>query len=204
MNDYVDQSALELNLCIYDGIPDLSLGGMRLFKERRAEVSPGVNVHLGIVGASHILSLSIGESFRMTELLACAEPPGFNGYALKAPLGMFARGEREPSLSLLFSEVAYEFCCYIHEVSIAEVVSIAFFRERIRREEATVASNPLALAYDFSGLGSVDATRAFPPETMVYLSWDERARRAELETAHTYPNEGKVVYTVSKMLVRKS
>lgn len=203
MNDYVDQSALGLNLCIYDGIPDLSNGSVRLFKEKRAEVSHGVNIHLGIIGASHVLSLSIGESFRMMELLACTEPPGFDGYALKVPIGMIARENEGHPLSLPFSEVAYEFRGYIYKASTEEIARLALIRERIRRIEEANVGNSIALAFDFSDLGSGDTSHAFPPETMVDFSWHELARMASLSTVHTYPNEGKVVYTASKIRVRK-
>ena len=203
MNGYVDQSALGLNLCIYDGIPDLANGSVCLFKEKRAEVSPGVNVHLGIIGASHVFSLSIGESFRMMELLACTEPPRFGGSMLKVPIGMIARENAGHPLSLPFSEVAYEFRGFIHEVVKEKVVCLTLIRQRMRWEEEANANNVISLAYDFSELGSGDTPHAFPPETLVHFSWHEFARMAKLETVHTYPNEGKVVHTISTTYVRK-
>lgn len=202
MNDYVDQSALELNLCVFNGIPNLEGSGTRLFEERRAEVSPGINVHLGIIGASHIFSFSIGDSFRMTEMLACTEPPAFDGYTLKMPLGMIAgdgRNHEMPLLMLPFPGVLYTFDGFIEEANEEALADIAKVK-RGMREVASKEPNTICLEHDFGSHGSGGATYAFPPETLVQFSWLSEGI-ALLNTVHTYPNEGKLVYTTTSLIV---
>lgn len=201
MNDYVDQSALELKLCVFNGIPDLEGSGVRLFKERRAEVSPGISVHLGIIGASHIFSFSIGDSFRMTEILACTEPPAFDGYTLKMPLGMIASEERNhemPLLILPLPGVFYTFDGFIGEASEKALAGIAELK-RGMREVASKEPNTICLEHDFGSHESGGAY-GFPPETLVQFSW-LREGVATLSTVHTYPNEGKLVYTTTSLIV---
>lgn len=205
MNDYVDQSAFDLNLCVFNGIPDLEGSGVRLFKEQRVEVWPGINVHLGIIGASHIFSFSAGDSFQMTEMLACTEPPAFDGYALKVSFGMIAgegRNHEMPPLTVPFPGVLYTFDGFIAEASEKELARIAEFKNRAR-EFAAKAPNGIFLEHDFSDHESGCASRVFPPETLVQLSW-WRDGFVKLDTVHTYPNEGKLVFTTSFLTVDRS
>lgn len=194
MNDYVDKSASELNLCVYDGIPDLSNGAVRLFREERATFPGGISVHLGIIGASHVFSLSLGESLKMMEMLACTEPAAFGGSVLSVPLVMLARGRRKHPLVLSFPGLEYSFRGWIYNASEGTLERVAQLKSRMR--EGVNGDGSIALGYDFSGHGDGSVAYPFPPETLVYFSWVKKGP-ALLATVHTYPNEGKIVYTRS-------
>lgn len=194
MNEYVDQSASGLNLCVYDGIPDLSRGAVRLFREESATFPGGIYVHLGIIGASHIFALSLGETFEMMEMLACTEPAAFDGHVLSVPLAMLARGRRKHPLVLSFPGLEYSFRGWIHNASEGTLERVAQLKSRMR--EGQNGDGSIALSYDFSGHGNGSGAHPFPPETLVYFSWVKKGP-ALLATVHTYPNEGKIVYTRS-------
>ncbi len=204
MDDYVDQSALELKLCIFNGVPNLEGSGARLFEERRMEVAPRVTVRLGIIGASHIFSLSMG-SFHMTEMLACTEPPPFDGYMLKASLGLLASGGLNdeigmPQLIIPFlSGPLYTFRGTISEADEEAIGDFVTFKDEARRFAAE-APNMIFLEHDFSSHGKGVVTHAFPPETNIRFSWMKDGV-ALLNTVHTYPNEGKLVETLSTFII---
>ena len=204
MDDYVDQSALGLNLCIFSGIPDLAGSGVRLFEGRRAEVSPGISVHVGIIGASHIFSFSMG-SLCLTEMLACTEPPAFGGFMLKASLGLLApEGMKEeeietPQLVIPFPGVLYTFKGTIFEADEEAVRDVVKLKERARACAAE-APNIIFLEHDFSNHGDGAVAHPFPPETIIQFSWI-RDGVALLSTVHTYPNEGKLVKTSSVLVI---
>ncbi len=199
----MDQSALGLNLCVYNGIPDLKGSAVRLFEEKRVEVSPGINVHLGIIGASHIFSFSMG-SFRMMEMLACTEPPAFEGFMLKAPLGLLAPEGVEnemPPLLIPFPGVHYAFNGTISKADEEAIAGVVQLKNRARAFAAE-ARNVIFLEHDFGSHGDGVTAHAFPPETLVQFTWLAEGK-ALLHTVHTYPNEGKLVKTFSLLSISK-
>ena len=197
-NGYVDQSADDLVLCVYDGIPVLT-EGVHVFREQEAEIAEGITVRLGIIGASHFLSCIVNDAFSMTEMLACSKPLAFNGYVLHAPLAMLARGRKRIPLSVSFPGCEYSFCGYIQNAGEGTLARVAQLKNRMK--EGASKDGSIVLSYDFSDFGDGSAKHAFPPETLVFFSWVPGGP-AQLYTVHTYPNEGKLAFSKSVLRIR--
>ncbi|MBI3020003.1 MAG: DUF2617 family protein [Parcubacteria group bacterium] len=197
-NGYVDQSANDLVLCIYDGTPVLT-EDVRVFREQEAEIAEGITVRLGIIGASHLFSCSVESSFSMTEMLACSKPLAFNGFLLHAPLAMLARGRKRIPLAVPFPGGEYSFRGYIQNASEGTLARVAQLKNRMK--EGASKDGSIVLSYDFSDFDGGNTEHAFPPETLVYFSWVPGGP-AQLYTVHTYPNEGKLAFTKSVLRIR--
>ena len=195
-NTYVDQSADALRLCLYKGIPNLE--NLHIFEEYEKEISPGVRIHLGIIGASHFFSLRMEDSFSFTEILACTEPPDFEGETLHTSLLKILMDTGHSVEFPISPSFRYYLRSRVVDNIHGEAASLlkAFWR-RIDATRAEKCPNVITLSHDFSSDDKIGATkRAFSPQTLLSFSM-ERSKRFDLNTAHAYPNEGKVVFTCS-------
>ena len=205
MNDtYVDQSALDLNLCLYSGVPDLE-GKAHLFKECSREIFPGgMSVRLGIIGASHFFSCrSLKTGFGFTEVLACMEPPPFAGAKQVLPFRILSDGGFGPELDVAFPRSGYRFQGSVRAATPAELTKVKWFKRKLLGLEShgDALVTRVALAHDFSlseGGDASERSEPFHAETLLLLEIITRSR-LKLATVHTYPNEGKIVLTVSEL-----
>ena len=200
LNEYVDQSSRGLNFCVYDGIPDLT-GRVRFFREQRAELPGGVSIHLGIIGASHIFSIARDAgsgSFQMTEVLACTEPLVSDELMLNVPLVEVVREKKNNQPEMSSSAFEYSFWGSIEDANKETLARVAQLKSRMRAGAGS--GNSIALGYDFSGHGDGSIACPFPPETLVYFSLVKNGP-VLLSTVHTYPNEGKLVFTRSSIRI---
>ncbi|OGZ10445.1 MAG: hypothetical protein A3D67_03545 [Candidatus Lloydbacteria bacterium RIFCSPHIGHO2_02_FULL_51_22] len=195
MNEYVDQSARDLRLCISQD--PVTLGGdVCLFKDISDNPIPGVRIRLGIIGASHFFSFQIGKGFVFTEMLACVEPPHRKGEStIRISLPACTEGEKGYPLSFSFPPFRYSFHGCIVRATPESLKKVAMLKGKI---EQTDNAPVMGLAHDFSS--ALLERPPFPPETLLFFS-RSGMHSLHLETAHTYPNEGLVVSTSSRLTV---
>ncbi len=212
MNDaYVDQSAMDLNLCLYAGVPDLE-GKVHLFKECSRELLPiGMSLRLGIIGASHFFSCRSSDgsktSYGFTELLACTEPPLFSGVKHVLPFRILSDGGFGSEMRVGFPLVGYDFSGVVQRATPKRLAEVVRFREKLLALKLRDDSmgTELALTHDFSvsdGDDTVPRDEPFHAETLLLLEILALSRLV-LTTVHTYPNENKIVLTTSTLFVKE-
>ena len=174
--EYVDQSASGLALNVIEGAVDL-----RDFTVFRSGTIGGRSVKIcaAIIGASHVLSFETPGAV-LTEIFACSDPRGGSNRILFGPLGDLLEATTELSFA---DGRRYRF-------NAALVTRAA--PERFRGPAAR-GGRRLRLAFRFPQR----ADRKARPETIVAVT--RMRSRVFADTAHCYPDEGKVVVTSSEL-----
>lgn len=67
---FIDQSATNLQLALYDG--DVDLSPLNIITESSQQLSPTRSLQMGIIGASHFIKIQYGAYF-FTEIFACTD-----------------------------------------------------------------------------------------------------------------------------------
>ncbi len=76
---FIDQSATNLHLSVYDG--DVDLSPLNIIKQTSQQLSPTLSLHMGIIGASHFIKVQYGSDF-FTEIFACTDLTDFQSNKL--------------------------------------------------------------------------------------------------------------------------
>ncbi len=76
---FIDQSATNLHLSVYDG--DVDLSPLNIIKQTSQQLSPTRSLHMGIIGASHFIKIQYGTHF-FTEVFACTDLAAFQSNKL--------------------------------------------------------------------------------------------------------------------------
>jgi hypothetical protein len=174
--EYVDQSASGLALNLVEGAVDIN----QFTVFRTATVNRrDITIRAAIIGASHVLSFTTPGAV-LTEMFACTEAIGGANRILFGPLGDLL----EATTELTFADGRR----YRFNASVAAPAAVARLRAGAWR-----GGSCLRLRFTFPRRPDRRAT----PETIVAVTHGRR--RVVSETAHCYPDEGKVVITSSEL-----
>jgi len=174
--EYVDQSASGLALNLVEGAVDID----QFTVFRTATVNRrDITIRAAIIGASHVVSFATPGAV-LTEMFACTEAIGGANRILFGPLGDLL----EATTELTFADGRR----YRFNASVAAPAAVARLRARVARR-----SSCLCLRFSFPRRPD----RRAAPETIVAVTHGRR--RVVSETAHCYPDEGKVVITSSEL-----
>jgi hypothetical protein len=194
---YKDVSASALRLNLVSGVVDtatlhpISKTGLNL-------VINGISVKIetGILGASHFMTLTPdGGSDSIAEVVVCTEIEPANQRIFRAPLGC---GKPVGPLTQSFSggKLQYAFAAWMEPWSNSARDIVYKLKNRIERANENAGNLSTGLIFRFPD-PRPDATGQ-QPMTMIYLE-AEKDRGIRLQTIHSYPNDGKVVITNSKL-----
>lgn len=198
---YLDQSAAELRLGLLRGDAYLDR-----FSVLRSSVlsRPWLTATASVIGASHLLRFEIPGAPVFSEVFACVELEAVPGCVYSAGLGELAGGvERE-----VVDGARHRFC--------AENLGSGAARTRLRELERRIEvaeggegeSRELGLCFEFPCLPGGGGERARgevsgPPRTLVWLELDDAMQEARAETAHSYPNQDRVVFSETRLRVHR-
>lgn len=184
---YRSQSVSELRLNLVEGKVDL--GQFRLLQAGRLR-GVRLGVAAGIIGASHVIRVKLDEVTALHEIFACADvvsdaPRAFSGSVEELD------GRRELDFRLA-GDLRYRFRPRITRARDggAELSALA---QRIDRS-AGVATE-VGLRHAFPRHGAC----CDPPETLVWVGLDPCSGCLRVETAHSYPNEGAIVFSDTRL-----
>lgn len=76
---FIDQSATNLQLSLYDG--DVDLSPLNIITQSSQQLSPTRSLQMGIIGASHFIKIQYGSYF-FTEIFACTDLSTFQSSKL--------------------------------------------------------------------------------------------------------------------------
>ena len=188
---YRDQSAHDLRLELLGG--DLDLAQFRVLDRARLELD-WVALDARIIGASHLIRIDLPGADRVHEILACG--PVIGGVRTLYSGGVRALPGR---LDLPLAEgVAY---CFASELcsAVAGAPRLGALERRIESARgAARGGRQLGLRFDFPPAPRAGASRE-SPRTLAWLGIDPDGEAIEVETAHSYPNEGSVVFSRTRL-----
>lgn len=196
---YRDQSASDLRLNLLRGDVDLEqFTLLRVALMRR----PRVRIDACIIGASHLLRVELPGPVRFHEVLACADVEAGSSRVFHAPVG-----ELPGSVELdIGGGASYRFRPWLATSSQGQS-RLRALEERIRRvRHASPAGGELGLWLEFPDSPSTRAAGSWQPDrgdeaprTLLWLGVDSRDGKVRVETAHSYPNEGRVVFSETQL-----
>lgn len=201
---YKDQSAGELRLHVVAGRLDarrfLPLATARLERD-------GLCVQAHVIGASHVIHVAdtpaVRNSESLTEVVACGPisagvDTAFSGWLKDVAAAVEL--QLSPRLHYRFSESSTD-----RQDGLSRFLALD---QRITEDPSPAAS--LGLDYSFpdsfperSPVSSREiSSEALPttgtaPRTLISVALDAQKRRVTVETAHSYPNEGTIVFSDS-------
>lgn len=177
MTEYVDQSAHDLRFYIVNGVVDvaaLSVLAIASFEWKQR------SIRIGILGASHFLSVTERDGSSLYEVFACAD--------LKIELPLVKSGP----LGKLQSKVEARTSGLIYTFKPRLVTSEAGSAELARLTSRVKRASEMRGQHGLKFLFPQNSPTSLPPITLVYAEVGEMLR---LQTAHCYPNEQTVVFT---------
>lgn len=184
MMAYVDQSAKDLRFYLVQGNVDVqSLTILATDTVAWGERS----VTMGILGASHFLSIAGCETPILNEVFACADLDTFGPFLKSGPLGQL-----QATVQITVDALAYTFT--------PRLVSWDEGEEELRQLIDAVArakgcANQVGLLFEFPSTGN-DSRR---PYTIV---WGDATDELLVRTVHCYPNEATLVFTETTLRER--
>lgn len=172
-DEYIDQSPDALRLTLVDGSIDLS--GFHVYEKQTLRCGE-LTVEARVIGASHIISYSIGDT-QLHEVFACISPPpqtttGWVEISAYSWAGLGQPVERS------FNGFGYSFHAYMVPWSDPEPKEITALLNRCHNP---VAENEFGLVQHFPQ-GKCVVT----PKTIIVGS--HMSGGVIIETAHSYPN----------------
>ncbi len=174
--EYIEQSFRDLRLLTSNKVVDINQ--FELISEI-THVLDGMDVHFGILGESHFVSVTSGEMAHV-EILACTDAivPGMQVYTMDKILGKFTTENLNKGFT-------YEFSIIVQDTGGAQ--------EQINKIKAKHSEpNTIYLTHTFPS----DDERYEAAITEIVLTCCEEVL---IETIHTYPNENKVVFSQSTL-----
>jgi hypothetical protein len=194
---YKDVSASALCFNLVSGGVDVSVLHP-ISKTGLAQSISGIDIKIetGILGASHFMTLApVGGEDTITEVVVCAEVGAADRRLHFHPLG--SSGRIGPlSQSLMRGALNYSFSAWTEPWSEASAGLLHQLERSIELADAGSSKTSTGLVFRFPNLqpGQTDQQS----ETIVFLEADED-REIRLKTIHSYPNDGVLVVTQSKL-----
>ena len=175
---YHDLSATALNFYLIEG--NLDPSQFQVYARDRIEL-PNFEVEVNIIGKSHLILFRKGD-FLLQEIVACGEVDGGGK--------IFSE-----SLKYLSDSVEHRYTDKIQYSFRSEIVDLSEGGrdlQELKLEVENCRDGAIGLAYAFPN-GSLATT----PETIVGAKAE--GDKILVNTAHSYPSEGKVVFTHSSL-----
>ena len=198
MPRFLDQSASALRLGLLQGEPDIDRFSVLSTSHL---TRPWLRVEACVIGASHLIRFDVAGMQPFCEVLACVDLADDPGCVVSVGLRGLRRG-RESSLA----------GGVVHRCE-AKVERGGSARPRLAalegRIEAAVgarsAGREIGLRFEFphrpAGTNETPSLEpAGPPRTLVWLEVDDSAYEVRAETAHSYPNEDRVVFSTTRLV----
>lgn len=182
-DEYIDQSPEALRLTLAVGEIDLS--GFHVYDKQTLRCDQ-LTVIARVIGASHIISYSIGNA-QLHEVFACVSPPQTpTGWA---EISAYSWAGLDQPIERAFSGFEYSFSAYEVPWSDPEPKEVINLLNRCHGQAAD---------YEFGFVqhfpqGECKVT----PKTIVVGSYDRKA--LVIETAHSYPNVRGLVLSRTKL-----
>ncbi len=183
---YIDLSASDLSLTVLTG--DVDASQFSVLETDR--ISHGdISVEARVIGASHFISFDIA-GIKVHEIFSCAKVKAACAMAFYGPIK-----EVSGALDLVFFDnISYAFTPRLAKTGVEDPEL-----EQIERRalDAEGQAGRIGLVYQFP-----DGGGGQPPKTIIVLDMDETG--ASASTIHSYPNEGNVVITHSRIGIKRS
>ncbi len=181
---YVDQSAKDLRFYLVQGNVDVTT----LTILATDTVAWGErSVTMGILGASHFLSIAGCETPTLHEVFACAELDTFGPFLKSGPLGQL-----QATVEIAVGTLAYTFTPRLVSWDAGEEELQQLIDAVVR---AQGCANQIGLLFEFPATGSGSRR----PYTIV---WGDAADELLVRTVHCYPNEATLVFTETRIRER--
>jgi len=159
-------------------------------------------VEIGILGASHFMRLSAerdDKAAQLTEVFACSEIVTKDQRHYCGPLGDSGAIELFEQ-SVLDNRFHYSFEAWTREWSDDGTQrAVEILAKQIKRCRDDFNSMRIGLEFEFPSKRE-DITEDQKPVTLVLLKADDPSGNLDLRTVHSYPNEGKVVFSRSILI----
>lgn len=199
--EFLDVSSAELRFNLVSGVIDIS--NLQPVDRSRAAVLLGgrrFEVEVGILGASHFMTIrpqDADDHAQLTEVFACGEVEVAAQRLYFGPLG--GLGVILPvTQTLLDGAYTYTFEAWTNCWSPGIYTLVVDLERETVRAQAAKGDLPLGLAFEFPSLPSVDGAASYQrPLTLVLMEVDPRKGELTLRTIHSYPNEERVVFTMT-------
>jgi hypothetical protein len=190
---YRDQSAEDLRLNLIDGEVDLAQFRTH---ERACLACDWIAIDARIIGASHAMRMELSDGTRFHEILACG-PVSAPAPALYSDRVLSRSGPIELELG---EGIGYRFEAEDVSATVG-AARLSDLSTRVREAEgARPAARAWGLRFDFpSSPARVDDAGAEPACTLAWLRISEDMARIEVETAHSYPNEARIVFSSTRL-----
>ncbi len=182
-NIYIDKSAANIRLSVIDG--ELEIGQFNVLKQGQiVSDQPQFRIKGRIIGASHLLSFEIGDR-KFHEIFACGDI-NVNGQKIvvQEPL---SRSSESVKLNL-WNKVSYSFESAVHNYSEAEKW-LTELENRAKKFNKSDRDDNVGLIFNFPRGKSLLKT----PKTVLIAQCDRSSASVKITTAHSYPNEGRIV-----------
>jgi hypothetical protein len=155
-----------------------------------------INIEAGILGASHFMTLTpAGGGDTIAEVVVCSEVGAADQRLCFTPLG--GNGRIGPlTQSILHGALVYTFTAWTEPWAAPAADTIRNLAGRIERADSDSTKPSTGLVFKFPSLPSGQTDQQ--ALTMVYLESDPD-REIHLRTIHSYPNDGVLVVTESKL-----
>lgn len=177
---YTDQSAQDLTLKLCKTSPDYKQ--FSVLRQGAIE-NKALHVEASIIGASHIVVVSSGDSV-LSEIFSCDKSPG-KSCLISAPLSDLLLPKIET-----IGNLRYEFVAEVKE-------GCANNRQLEELREAARINNAESLGLEFEFPSNDDGC----PLTVVLVKIDSSG--VTIKTAHSYPNENNVTFTRTLITLTK-
>jgi len=178
---FIDQSATNLQLAIYDG--DVDLSPLNIIKEAQQQISPTLSFRLGIIGASHFIKIQHGSHF-FTEVFACTDLQAFQANKLNPSTGELKNFSLERTNGL-----QYEFQHQFHSLKDQDLIS-----QQLNREVSQLSSKGVHLSFIFPK----SVASPFTARTITVADINEDLSLIKTFTIHEYPQEDIIVTNRSR------
>jgi len=199
---YVDQSAYGLRLNIIEG-EELDLEQFNLLASESIE-TPLVRIQASIIGASHLIRYKIGDGFFLNEVFACIDVATDNRRAYYGPLKNIQGivDLRFPSEAVGAAMARYKFQSHLIKWGKAGEEAAGVL-ETMAREAKSKSAQRRLLTHGVHDVGLIfqfpQESQPYPPKTIVWVRLDEGRSMIKVETLHSYPNEGNLVFTNTEL-----
>ena len=182
---YKDQSAAELRLHVLADRVDFQ--HFRPLATVRLE-QPRFQVQASIIGASHIVHIAYDNTYHVCEILACTDIPP----ALQPTFSDWIVNLTRPIDLQLTPALHYHFAARRTDSQHGQSAFRALAQHIVQSGADTARSSSAGLNYSFPA-----TPRGPAPQTLVWVILDKPGQRVTIKTAHSYPNEGAIIFSDS-------
>ena len=189
---YKDQSAAELRLHVLADRVDFQ--HFRPLATVRLE-QPQFQVQASIIGASHLIHITYDNTQHVCEILACTDIPPASQSAFSDWIVNLTR----PIELQLTPALHYHFEAQRTDSQRGQPAFQALAQRIVQAGAGTAPSSSAGLDYSFPA-----TPRGPAPQTLVWVMLDKPGQRVTLKTAHSYPNEGAIIFSDSCVTKRES